>query len=163
MGIRIGNITFDCANPDRMAEFWGAAMGYVKQEPPPQVVEFLRQHPERAGTRAAATTASVRVASFKRCPSRNRQKTGCTWTSPSTTWRPMSSIWLPWGQRRSRSFGNRPETTPGRRCSIPRATNSAFSLNGGLLRERSDYRSERSPPGMILSLAGLPSQRLRSR
>ncbi len=44
MGIRIGNITFDCANPDRMAEFWGAAMGYVKQEPPPQVVEFLRQH-----------------------------------------------------------------------------------------------------------------------
>ncbi len=31
MPARIGNITFDCANPDLVADFWAAALGYVKQ------------------------------------------------------------------------------------------------------------------------------------
>lgn len=28
--MKIGNITFDCADPDRLATFWAAAMGYTK-------------------------------------------------------------------------------------------------------------------------------------
>lgn len=28
--MKIGNITFDCADPDRMATFWAAAIGYEK-------------------------------------------------------------------------------------------------------------------------------------
>ncbi|MPZ74144.1 MAG: VOC family protein [Nitriliruptorales bacterium] len=28
--MKIGNITFDCADPDRVATFWAAAMGYTK-------------------------------------------------------------------------------------------------------------------------------------
>jgi hypothetical protein len=28
--VKIGNITFDCADPDRMATFWAAAIGYEK-------------------------------------------------------------------------------------------------------------------------------------
>jgi hypothetical protein len=28
-------ITFDCADPDRLATFWAAALGYEKQAPPP--------------------------------------------------------------------------------------------------------------------------------
>ena len=27
-------VTFDCADPDRLATFWAAALGYQKQEPP---------------------------------------------------------------------------------------------------------------------------------
>lgn len=28
-------VVFDCANPDRMARFWAAALGYKLQDPPP--------------------------------------------------------------------------------------------------------------------------------
>lgn len=28
-------VVFDCANPDRMARFWAAALGYKVQDPPP--------------------------------------------------------------------------------------------------------------------------------
>jgi hypothetical protein len=28
-------VTFDCADPDRLATFWAAALGYQKQDPPP--------------------------------------------------------------------------------------------------------------------------------
>ncbi len=34
MASRIGNITFDCADPSRLAEFWAAALGYKQQDPP---------------------------------------------------------------------------------------------------------------------------------
>lgn len=27
--LRIGNVTFDCENPARVAQFWGAALGYT--------------------------------------------------------------------------------------------------------------------------------------
>ena len=27
--LKIGNVTFDCDNPARVAEFWGAALGYT--------------------------------------------------------------------------------------------------------------------------------------
>jgi catechol 2,3-dioxygenase-like lactoylglutathione lyase family enzyme len=32
--MKIGNVTFDCADPDRMSEFWAAAFGYVKRSLP---------------------------------------------------------------------------------------------------------------------------------
>ncbi len=35
--MKIGNITFDCADPDRMATFWAAVMGYEKGVYPEQM------------------------------------------------------------------------------------------------------------------------------
>jgi hypothetical protein len=35
----LGNITFACEDPDRLAGFWAAALGYVKQEAPPEYME----------------------------------------------------------------------------------------------------------------------------
>ena len=35
--MKIGNITFDCADPDRVATFWAAAMGYEKGVYPPEM------------------------------------------------------------------------------------------------------------------------------
>jgi len=35
----LGNITFACENPDLLADFWAAALGYVKQEAPPEFME----------------------------------------------------------------------------------------------------------------------------
>lgn len=42
--LRIGNVTFDCENPARVAEFWGAALGYTVEV----FNEFFAQatHPE---------------------------------------------------------------------------------------------------------------------
>ena len=37
----LGNITFACEDPDRLAGFWAAALGYVKQEAPPGFMEAL--------------------------------------------------------------------------------------------------------------------------
>lgn len=30
--LKIGNVTFDCENPSRVAEFWAAALGYEVQD-----------------------------------------------------------------------------------------------------------------------------------
>jgi len=27
-------VTFDCADPDRLADFWAGVLGYKKQDPP---------------------------------------------------------------------------------------------------------------------------------
>jgi predicted enzyme related to lactoylglutathione lyase len=37
--VRIGNITFACEDPDRLADFWAAALGYVKQDAPPEFMD----------------------------------------------------------------------------------------------------------------------------
>jgi hypothetical protein len=34
MPSHVRSITFDCAKPDRLADFWAAALGYTKREPP---------------------------------------------------------------------------------------------------------------------------------
>lgn len=39
--MRIGNVTFDCADPDRMATFWAAALGYEKREYPDELRKQL--------------------------------------------------------------------------------------------------------------------------
>jgi predicted enzyme related to lactoylglutathione lyase len=36
---RIANITFAAADPDRLADFWSAALGYDKQQAPPDFME----------------------------------------------------------------------------------------------------------------------------
>jgi predicted enzyme related to lactoylglutathione lyase len=40
---RIANITFTCRDPRRLADFWIAALGYVRQELPPEILEQLRE------------------------------------------------------------------------------------------------------------------------
>jgi hypothetical protein len=39
--VKIGNIVFDCSDPDRVAAFWAAALGYEKGEYPPEMRKEL--------------------------------------------------------------------------------------------------------------------------
>ena len=39
--MKIGNIVFDCSDPDRVATFWAAALGYEKGEYPPDMRKEL--------------------------------------------------------------------------------------------------------------------------
>jgi hypothetical protein len=39
--MKIGNIVFDCADPDRVATFWAGALGYEKGEFPPEMRKAL--------------------------------------------------------------------------------------------------------------------------
>lgn len=39
--MKIGNIVFDCTEPDRVATFWAAALGYEKGEYPPEMRQAL--------------------------------------------------------------------------------------------------------------------------
>ena len=39
--MKIGNIVFDCSDPDRVATFWAAALGYEKVEYPPEMRKEL--------------------------------------------------------------------------------------------------------------------------
>ena len=39
--MKIGNIVFDCSDPDRVATFWAAALGYEKGEYPPEMRQEL--------------------------------------------------------------------------------------------------------------------------
>ena len=41
MSIKIGNVVFDCSDPDRVATFWAAALGYEKLEYPPEMRQQL--------------------------------------------------------------------------------------------------------------------------
>jgi hypothetical protein len=45
--LKIGNVTFDCANPSRVAEFWAAALGYQVST----VNEFFAEVTAPDGTR----------------------------------------------------------------------------------------------------------------
>jgi hypothetical protein len=39
----LGNITFACEDPEGLARFWAAALGYVVQEAPPGLLEALEE------------------------------------------------------------------------------------------------------------------------
>ncbi|MEX0667498.1 MAG: VOC family protein [Acidimicrobiia bacterium] len=39
--MKVGNIVFDCSDPDRVATFWAAALGYEKGEYPPEMRQEL--------------------------------------------------------------------------------------------------------------------------
>jgi predicted enzyme related to lactoylglutathione lyase len=51
---RIGNITFACEDPDRLATFWAAALGYDKEEAPPGILEALAAAGRDLNSAAAA-------------------------------------------------------------------------------------------------------------
>ena len=54
--VKIGNIVFDCSDPDRVASFWAAALGYEKGKYPPE----MRQELMEAGlTEAEYDAASI--------------------------------------------------------------------------------------------------------
>jgi uncharacterized glyoxalase superfamily protein PhnB len=40
---RIANITFTCRDPKRLADFWIAALGYVRHELPDEILDQLRE------------------------------------------------------------------------------------------------------------------------
>jgi catechol 2,3-dioxygenase-like lactoylglutathione lyase family enzyme len=40
--MKIGNVTFDCADPDRMSAFWAAVLGYEKRDFPEDMRQMLR-------------------------------------------------------------------------------------------------------------------------
>jgi hypothetical protein len=62
--VKIGNITFDCADPDRLCAFWAAALGYKQAELPPD----MRAELEAAGVvleeRAVAEDPEMGVVSI---------------------------------------------------------------------------------------------------
>ena len=39
--MKIGNVVFDCSDPDRVATFWAAVLGYEKGEYPPEMRKEL--------------------------------------------------------------------------------------------------------------------------
>ncbi len=43
LSTRIANITFTCRDPKRLADFWIAALGYVRHELPEEIYEQLRE------------------------------------------------------------------------------------------------------------------------
>ena len=51
----IGNITFACADPDALASFWAAAIGYEREEAPPELMEAI----EEAGGDPNAAAAAI--------------------------------------------------------------------------------------------------------
>ena len=57
MGLEPDTITFDCADPLRVATFWAAALGYE-----------LEEHPEPDGAFIADTTGRTRGMFFQRVP-----------------------------------------------------------------------------------------------
>lgn len=40
---KIGNITFACKDPDKLAEFWAEALGYIKPDAPPGLLQALEK------------------------------------------------------------------------------------------------------------------------
>lgn len=48
----LGNITFACADPGRLAEFWATAINYEIEEAPPDLIEAIQA--EGGDTNAAA-------------------------------------------------------------------------------------------------------------
>lgn len=54
----IGNITFVCSDPERMATFWAGALGYVLQDAPPEFMEAWIAAGRDPGDAAAAVDPS---------------------------------------------------------------------------------------------------------
>jgi predicted enzyme related to lactoylglutathione lyase len=50
---RVANVTFACADPGRLAEFWAAVLGYEVQQLPEEVLAQLREAGVDMNSRAA--------------------------------------------------------------------------------------------------------------
>ncbi len=88
--MKIGNIVIDCADPDRVATFWAAALRYDKGEYP----EEMRLALLGGGLTAAELTdraiaedpkVRARACSSSGCLSPRRSRTGSTSTSTPST------------------------------------------------------------------------------
>jgi predicted enzyme related to lactoylglutathione lyase len=53
--MQMGNITFDCAEPDRLATFWAEALGWQVDPMPAILEEIIADRPELQGARAAVS------------------------------------------------------------------------------------------------------------
>ena len=127
---RIGNITFACEDPDRLATFdiWAAALGYDKEEAPPGILEALAAAGRDRNSAAAARDPN---GAGPRLFFQKKQKSP-TEVLPihldinAGTGRPRSSGSSGSVPRSSRSAPTRSARTPlrGPGCAIPRATAS---------------------------------------
>lgn len=54
----IGNITFACEDPERMASFWATAIGYEVEPAPPDLIEALEAEETDMNLAAAAVDPS---------------------------------------------------------------------------------------------------------
>lgn len=84
--MKIGNITFDCADPDALATFWAAAMHYRKGVYPEQMRRELLDAgltDDDLAARAIAEDAQGRApgCSSSACRRARPRRTACTWTS----------------------------------------------------------------------------------
>jgi len=81
--MHLGNITFDCADPDRLAEFWAAALGWHIEPMPAVLARIVQSRPELAGARAAVSDPLQRSPKlwFQRVaepkPGKNRMHLDC--------------------------------------------------------------------------------------
>ena len=75
-------VTFDCADPDRLAHFWADLLGYQLDPPPPATTRGRPGSPSRASPRATWNSASAvsdpdghgpRIF-FQRVPEQKQQK-----------------------------------------------------------------------------------------
>jgi hypothetical protein len=57
--VSIGNITFACDDPDRLRDFWIAALGYVADDPSPDLLAAVRAEGREIEDRAARDPKGV--------------------------------------------------------------------------------------------------------
>ena len=72
--MKIGNVVFDCSDPDRVATFWAAALGYEKGEYPPEMRKQLLEDgvtEAELADEAAAGGAKARRRLAPSCGSKN--------------------------------------------------------------------------------------------
>jgi hypothetical protein len=58
--LAIANVTFACDDPEALAAFWAAALGYEQEPAPPEVLEAMRERGEDPNQAAAARDPSGR-------------------------------------------------------------------------------------------------------
>lgn len=97
-------VTFDCADPERLARFWCEVLGYVVPPPPDGFVTWAdfqaAQPPEKRDAWFACvdpTGVGPRLY-FQRVPEGKAAKTGCTSTygsEPASRARSASPPWKP--------------------------------------------------------------------
>ena len=143
-------LVIDCADPEPLARFWVAALGY-EFEPPPDGYDNWDDYWRAVGVSedelgAALITSSIRPGGARGsgsrwCRRRRRSRTGCTSTSRSAAGRrirsrpgagsstPRRGDWRrsapPWSGPSSRTAW----TTTGSPCGTPRATSSTSTYD----------------------------------
>jgi Glyoxalase-like domain len=82
LGMRMGAVVIDCADPDRLATFWAGLLGVEKYKSLGEPVKYAGIAPIDWG---------APYMSFQRVPEPRRRRTVPIWTSMSTTLRRLRS------------------------------------------------------------------------